>query len=327
MHNAVVRVIAAATLAASLLGLGAARADGLSLAVADGPVSLLVYVAQAEDYFRREGIAVQTKECSSGRACLQLLSEGSVDMATGAELLVTLNRTKRPGLVIIASICTSSHQIKLVARRSVGIGVPKQLVGKRVGTVAGTSAQYFLDSWLLFHEIDPKEVAVIMLAPDQLVAALQRREVDAIAVWEPLATSALATLADDGLALRNPRVYTQHFSLMVHRTTIAARGNDLAKFMRALIRAQDLVAAEPARARSILRARLGIDPALADASLKENDYRLRLDQTLLTTMSSQTRWAAREGYIDSRVKAEAAADAVDPSVLRQVAPGAVTLMH
>jgi ABC-type nitrate/sulfonate/bicarbonate transport system substrate-binding protein len=327
MNDTVVRVVSSIVVAGSLLGLSSARADGLSLAVADGPVSLLIYVAQAEDYFRREGVVVQTKECSSGRACFQLLSEGSVDIATGAELLVTLNRTKRPELAIIATICTSSHQIKLVARRSGGIVIPKQLVNKRVGTVAGTSAQYFLDSWLLFHEIDPKQVSVVMFAPDQLVAALQRREVDAIAIWEPLASAALAALADDGLAMRNPRVYTQHFSLMTERRTIGARDADLGKFIRALIRAQDLIATDPSKARSILRARPGIDPSLAEVSLKENDYRLRLDQTLLTTMSSQTRWAVREGYIDSRAKTDAAAEAVEPSLLRQAAPTAVTLTH
>jgi len=97
--------------------LGWATADDLTLAVPIGPVSLVAYVAEAEGYFNREGVSIQMRECSSGRACYQLLSEGRVDLAMAAELLVTLNSFKHPDLVIVATVSTSSHQIKLVARQ------------------------------------------------------------------------------------------------------------------------------------------------------------------------------------------------------------------
>ena len=83
---------------------------------------------------------------------------------------------------MIATISTSSHQIKLVGRRSAAISLPAHLAGKRVGTVLGSSAQYFLDSWLLFHDIDPQRTKVVGFAADQLVAALQRGAVDAVAI-------------------------------------------------------------------------------------------------------------------------------------------------
>ena len=304
---------------------GLAGADDLTLAVARGPVSLAIYVAEFEGYFHREGVSVQTRDCISGRACFQLLSEGSVDLATAAELLVTLNGFKRPDVAIVATVSTSSHQIKLVARRSAGIWAPWQFVGKRVGTVAGTSAQYFLDSWLLFHGVDPRHVTVVSLAPDQLLGALQRRDLDAIAIWEPLATMALANLANDGLVLPNPRVYTQHFSLLTTQQMIMSRHADLEKVLRALLGAQDFIAKEPGKAGSILRTRLGIEPSLAQASLKEHDFRIRLDQTLLTTMSSQARWAVREGYVESGSSMNVPLYAIEPEILRQLAPGAVTL--
>lgn len=325
MSDWVFRCIASMALMMPLGQTGFARAEGFTLAVSVGPVSLPVYVAEAEGYFTREGLIVHTRECPSGRACFQMLSEGSVDLATASELLVALNSFKRPDLAIIATISTSSHHHKLVARRSAGIAAPRQILGKRVGTVAGTSAQYFLDSWLVFHEVDPQHVTVVSLAPDQVVGALQRRELDAAAIWEPLAATALDNLGDDGLVLRSPRLYMQHFTLVTNRKMIASRNADLVKFLRALLRAQNFIAEEPGKAKGILRARLGIDSRLVEATFKEHDFRIRLDQTLLTTMSSQARWAVREGYAEPGSKPKIPLNSIAPELLRRLAPDAVTL--
>ncbi len=302
-----------------------ARAESLTLAVSRGPVSLAVYVAESEGYFSREGVRVQTRECTSGRSCFHMLKDGSAQLATAAELLVALNSFKHPDLVIIATISTSSHPIKVVARRSAGIGAPWHFAGKRVGTVAATSAQYFFDSWLLFQGIDARQVTVVPLAPEQLGGALQRRELDAIAIWEPLASIALASLADDGLVLPNPRVYTQHFSLLTTRETVASHHAGLEKVLRALLSAQNFIAQEPGKAQKILRARLDIEPALAEMSFKEHDFRVRLDQTLLTTMGTQARWAVREGFVEPSYNVNIPLHAVEPELLRRLAPEAVTL--
>ena len=63
--------------------------------------------------------------------------------------------------------------------------------GKRIGTVAGTSSQYFLASWLLFHNLQADSVTVVALAPEHLASALQRGELDAVAIWEPEPSIAL----------------------------------------------------------------------------------------------------------------------------------------
>ena len=61
--------------------------------------------------------------------------DAGADLATAAELVVTLGSFSRADLAIIATISASSHQIKLIARRSAGVTAPSQLRGKRVGTV------------------------------------------------------------------------------------------------------------------------------------------------------------------------------------------------
>ena len=300
-----------------------AMAVPLNLAVSNGPVSLLIYVAESNGYFKGEGLDLNLVECSSGRNCLKLLTDGAVDLSTAADVVVAINSFTRPDLAILGTLSASSHQIKLIARRSAGIASPEQVPGKRLATVQGTSAQYFLDSWLLFHGIESQMVRHIYLPPDALGPALQRKEVDAVAIWEPLASQAVKLLGNDALALPNPRVYTQHFNLVGTQSGVAAHRSDLLNVLRALAKAQQFIREQPDAAMQMLARRLNLDSVTALAQMKEHDYRLRLDQSLVNTLSSQLRWAVREGHVKADAELPNPLRLIEPALLRETAPTSV----
>jgi NitT/TauT family transport system substrate-binding protein len=309
---------------ALLLFPGRAQASPFTLAVSSGPVSLPIYVAQKRGYFADEGLDLQVRECHSGRECYGLLADGRVDAATAAELLVVLGSAARADMAIVATISVSSHQIKIVARRSAQIFEVPQIRGKRVGTVLGSSAQYFLDNWLVFNDIDPGAVAITGLAPDKLVAALVERKVDAVAIWEPLAAAAALELGGDAVTFATPRVYTQHFNVVSDRAVIARRGPDIARLLKALVRAQRAIVDDPDAARALLAERLHLPLAVAAGVMENQDYRVRLDQTLVATMQSEARWAVRTGVMESTaLRGVDLLRTIDPQPLRRLDPGAV----
>ena len=302
-----------------------AHAAPLTLAVSSGPVSLPIYVADARGFFRDEGLDLSLRECASGRECYQWLADGQVDVATAAELLVATGSATHRELAIVATISASSYQIKLVARRSAKIAEAPQIRGKRIGTVLGSSAQYFLDNWLVYNDVDPRSVTVVGLAPDKLSSALLARDVDAIAIWEPLASSAALALGGDVVTFVSPRVYTQHFNLVAARPVLERRADDVARLLRALLRAQRAIQAEPDMARALLAERLHLPPALAATAMDNQDYRVRLDQSLVTTMQSEERWAARTAGVP-RVGVDVLR-AIDPVPLHRVDAAAVGLVR
>lgn len=305
---------------ASLLAPPVAAAP-LTIAVSRGSVSLPIYVAAEENLFKAEGLDVLLSPCSSGRACFANLLDRKADVATAAELVVVLNQ--REPVVALATISASSHQIKLIARRSAGIGAPEDLRGRKLGTAMGTSSHYFLDSLLLFHGIETAEVGIADHSPEQLSDALSEGRLDGIAIWEPLATRTLQRLGADGLTLPSPRIYTQHFNVIVRQDDLGRRGDDLRRLLRALVRAEALIARDPQRARQLLARQFELGPTEAAALFKEQDYRVRLDQSLASTMNAQLRWARGLGLLrrDSEVRELVAAEP-----LRAVAPTAVTLV-
>lgn len=304
-----------------------AQAEALVLAVSRGPVSLPVYVAQAKGYFEAEGVAVQLRDCSSGRHCLEQMMQGRADAATASELAVTLASFKRNDLAIIGTVSTSSHQIKLIGRRSAGIRGADDLKGKRVAFVPASSAQYFLDTWVVFHGIDPRDMTKLPQDPERLVEALQRREADAVAAWEPHATKAMEALGADAVVLPNPRVYTQHFAVVADRARLQGQGAEMTRLLQALVKAERFIAERPGEAAAVLQARLQIDPATAAAQMKEHDYRIRLDQSLISTMEEQSRWAIREGLADARHRPASLLHTIEPSLLRKSSPRAVSLVQ
>jgi len=307
-----------------------AHAQGLTLAVSDGPVSLPVYVAEARGLFRAEGLDLRTVACHSGRECWRMMADGRADVATASELQMALNHDARPDVAIVATISASAYQIKIVARRSAHVLETPQVRGKRIGTVAGTSAQYFLDSWLLFNDVDPSTVTMVPLAPDAVIGALERRQVDAVAIWEPLASGAAAALGADAVVFASPRVYTQHFNLVADRATIVRREPELVRLLRALAAAQRAIAADAAGAQAILAARLGVPAAIAASAMADEDYRVRLDQSLVTTMQSQLRWALAAGVASRPQSGGRASDllhAIEPGPLRKALPGAIGLVQ
>lgn len=313
------------TLLLCLLASAPALAAELRIAVSRGPVSLPLYVAEAKGFLAAEGLAVRLQECHSGRECFQQLDAGTADLATSAELIVALDSMKAASASIVASLSSSAQHIKLVARRSAGIQASGDLRGKRIGTVARTSAQYFLENWLLFNEMAPRDVIITPLAVDKLVEELVARRIDAVAIWEPTASEAAARLGGDLAQLAAPRVYTQHFVLSGLKRRLAEREADLQRLLRALLRAERLIASQPDDAAAVLAARLQLDRDAARRALKEHDFRLALSPTLLSTMDGQARWAVREGMAPATPGPGAVLQAIHAAPLRQLAPEAVTL--
>ena len=65
------------------------------------------------------------------------------------------------------------------------------------------------------------------------------------------------------------------------------------RLLRALVRAQRAIQEQPEAARALLAERLHLAPAIAATMMENQDYRVRLDQSLVTTMQGEARWAAR----------------------------------
>lgn len=296
------------------------------LAVSRGPVSLPIYVAEAMGYFQREGVQVQIKDCASGRDCAAQLHRGEADVGTAAELVVVLDNLKKPELAILASITASWKQLRVVAHRLGGLETQRGMEGladKRIGTVKGTSAEYFLHAWLNYYRLDPARVEIVGLPPTALAGALDKRQIDAMAVWEPEVSRTLQLMGKEAVLLPAPRVYTQHFVLATPRAALQRQRPELVRLLRALALSEDLILSRPEKAAQILMERIKVD--VQAQGWEAQNFRLQLSPTLVETMAQQTQWALSQGLATNGALPRDVRDYIDPAVLREARPAAVQL--
>lgn len=283
-----------------LLGLSAmpvaVSAAGLAIAVARSPLSLPLYVAESQGYFAAEGVQVALKEVIGGNRAMQQLRDGEVDLATASETVAVFHSFKRNDFAVIASFATSTEDVDLIVGKDLGNARPDQLAGKRIGTVIGASSHYYVDSWLVFHGVDPRSTRPVSLQPETMASALANGTVDAVAIWNPFSFEILKTVPG-ARQLPNPGTYRLSFNLISGQKLLGPRDNELAGVLRALLRAEQFIQTEPLKAQAILRDRLALNQDFIDWIWPKFNHRVMLDQSLVTTLESVARWARHEGHV------------------------------
>lgn len=313
----------AAVLLLMAVAAAAAAAAPLDVAVSRTPLSLPLYVAEAQGFFAKEGLDVRFADCVGGQRCMRMLLEGQAQVATMSDTPIMFGAFASRAFVVFATIVTSTDDVKLIARRASGISRAQHFPGKTVGVVHGSASHYFFDVFMLLHGIDPKSVRVVPLPPEHMREALAAGTVDAVSIWEPFGHEILRSAGDAVVLLPNTGLYRETFNLVARRDAAAARDADLVALLRAVERAQAFIHDEPQRAQAILRERLGVDPGFVQAVWPSLNFRLSLDQALLRTLESEARWALREGHASGA--APNYLSYFHPQPLVQVKPAAATL--
>jgi len=303
----------------------ASQAAVLRLAVSTTPLSTPFYVADKLGLFAEEGLQVTIADCNGGKLCLAQALSGARDLATASELPIMFSSFTRSDFSIVATFASTSRNVKLVTRNSAGIKLPKDLAGRRVGLVRGAAGEYFLDLVLLTYGVDPAKVAVVDMAADAMGAAARSGQVDVFATFEPGTWHLLNALKHDGHVLTLPTIYTMTFNLAGLNKVVAERGRDIPKLLRALDKAVRFIDTNPQAAQAILAKRLGVDRAFVAATWGDYRFNVSLNQSLLTNLESQARWAVRKKLATGTVMPDYL-DMVQPAALSSVRPDSVTLV-
>ena len=181
-----------------------------------------------------------------------------------------------------------------------GIKTAAELVGKKIGVTTGTAADYFLDSFLLVHGINRKDVEVVNLGPEAIPDALMQGKVAAVATWIPITTRLQKDLGDKGITLQDESIYTETFDMAASRELIRQRPRTISRLLRALVRAEEFVARHPQESQRIVADFSHLDVAALAEMWNVFHFDVSLNQSLLVNLEDQARWAIKNGLTDRR---------------------------
>lgn len=275
----------------------AGHANELVIGKTSSALALPIEVAAAQGFFAVEGVQVRLAECSSGPRCLQTVFDRTTDLAGATELPVVFASFQRSDYAIVATLASSSSNIRFAARKSAGIAGPATLQGKRIGYIHGTSSHYFLDAYLLVHGLDPRRLELVPLQADAIVSAFEQGKVDAFAGYQRHVIPATRSVGTDATTFGDARIYTESYGLVARRDLLKTRGGDVVRVLKALQRAQRFIHEQPGRAMEILQKSTGLPRNEVERAFPDYSYRLGLEQSLVSTMEAEARWALREGHV------------------------------
>ena len=298
----------------------------LRLGVSSSLLSAPLLIARDQGLYGQVGVIPEIRFYQSGKAALAGLFADEVDVATVADPPIMHAALERTDFAVLAGFVSSHRHGKIVADRRAGIAEVGDLVGKRVGLSVGTTGQFYLYAFLIENGIPADAVQVVDIATKALPAALAERRVDAIASWEPNLLHARRLLGDEAIVFSSAKTYRNTFNLVATKATIADRPEVLTRLLRALMKAEELIAREPAKARAMVARALGEAPANIDDVWDDYAFKVFIDQGLILTLEDEARWELdRRGQVERPVPNFL--DILHPQLLEQIDAGAVTVLR
>ena len=300
--------------------------EKVTLGVESSLLPTAVWVAEDKGFFKKEGLDLTIKEFGSGRLSFLAMLKGDqgINISTVAPTPIMFKSFDRKDFSIFATFAYSYSDVKVIARRDKGIQTAIDLKGKKIGTIAGTTGQFFTEAFLTYNGIPSSDVEVIDIASKDLPDALNTNKVDAIVIWEPHAFKAKQLLGDRAISLESSGVYKETFNFMVMNDYAKSHSEVLRKFLKAIEKATEFIKSNKKEAQAIVVKRLNLEEATTAAIWDDFIFEVSLDQSLVMTLEDEARWAINSKLTDIE-EVPNYIDYIDISALQEVNPEAVSL--
>lgn len=314
-----IAVLPLALLAGCMRGGENAPAPVLQVAGSTATLEIAPVLLAARDHYPA-GASVRNGGIGNlvGAPRVEGLGDGTpADVATHAETQALRYSVANPDIRIIMTVTEGSYRI--VARRSAGIARIADLKGKRIATLSTTSAGYFLSRMLESDGVRYDEVAAIRISPiEDMAGALQRREVDAVAIWEPHAGNALAVLGTDAISFPGDGIYRELFNLNTTAANLADpdKRARIVAFVRAVITASARIRAEPQTAQALVAQTGGFEMDEVVRAWPTLNFLAALPDDLLDVLVAEEQWLAKQEQRRPRDRATLSR-LIDPSILAE----------
>ncbi len=147
-------------------------------------------VAADRKIFEKYGLETSYKPFDDGNVALDALLTGASDAAPTSELGGMARWDKGGKLYVISVLNTSRTYIGLTVRED--IKKPEDLIGRTVGFPRASAGHYYFGRYTRKHKLPTDKIKVKTLQAPEMVAALERRDIDGFFLWEPWPTRAMA---------------------------------------------------------------------------------------------------------------------------------------
>jgi len=238
------------------------------------PVFSAYYVAQQAGLFKKHGLDVRINTGPSGSAMVAFLVNGQIESAFGSEIAGIANHNLDSNVVVVAQATRLVRWIAVVGRN---IDSLDQLKGKKVGIARGSGGEVFWLAMIDKLKLNPADYTVVNVEAPEMVAALERGNIDAYAVWEPWVTRGLAAVKNTKVLRTQEGILEQGVYIYMNRGWIQKNPAQAEGFIRALVEATEVINRDRKRAAKDVSDFLkNLDPATVEQLMTKLTFEMEL---------------------------------------------------
>jgi NitT/TauT family transport system substrate-binding protein len=302
-----------------LLWSGSAAAQTkMTIATGVDPVFSAYYVAQQAGLFKKHGLDVRINTGPSGSAMVSFLVNGQIESAFGSEIAGVSNHNLDPNVVVVAQATRLVRWIAIVGRN---IDSLDQLKGKKVGIARGSGGEVFWLAMLDKLKLNAADYTVVNVEAPEMVAALERGNIDAYAVWEPWVTRGLSAVKNTKVLRDQEGILEQGVYIYMNKGWIQKNPAPAEAFIRALVDATDIINKDRTRAAKDVSDFLkNLDPALVEQLMTKLRFEMVFDDFTVNLFRLAESQLKQQGKLTKPLDYNAF---LYPDLMRKVLPARV----
>lgn len=265
------------------------------------PLYSSVYVAYELGYLKEEfdaiGASFEWNEFASGPLVNEAVAAGEADMGFMADLPAIISRSTGQEIEVVSNVAYGEKGLAVLVGTDSDIKSVADLKDKKVAYATGSYAQHLLALLLDGEGLTLDDVQSINLAAADQPAALANGEVDAIVIWEQyismLTSEGTAKVLADGTGVKKGNMINYFVSDYAEQHPLVVQA-----YIKALNRADELIASDPETAAEAIAEDFGVDKDLMIQILGNFTYTTELTDDDIAEIEKVKDFSLEAGIIE-----------------------------
>lgn len=265
------------------------------------PLYSSVYVAYELGYLQEEfdaiGASFEWNEFASGPLVNEAVAAGEADMGFMADLPAIISKSTGQEIEVVSNVAYGEKGLAVLVAADSDIKSVADLKGKKVAYATGSYAQHLLALLLDNEGLTLDDVQSINLGAADQTGALASGEVDAIVIWEQyismLTSDGTAKVLADGTGVKKGNMITYFVSDYAEEHPLVVEA-----YIKALNRADELIASDPEKAAEAIAEDFGVDEELMLQILGNFTYTTELSEEDIAEIEKVKDFSLDAGIIE-----------------------------
>lgn len=256
-------------------------------------IAMLPIIAEHKGFFKEAGLNTTPHYVQTGKIAMDATVSGDLDIGIIVDTNIAFVEFQQGANIQVIGSILEKFDDAIIARRDMGINKPKDLEGKTIAILNGTTSHRFADLFIDHHKLDRDSITFLNLSPPGIQVAVMNNNTEAGSIWQPFRYNIQKEIGDKAIQFKNDNIYRAYSLLAVRQEFASKHPDKINKFLKALIKAEAYAKDNKDEVIQILSKELNISAEVLAAVWGEYILRVQLDDKLLKVFQDEGAWIQR----------------------------------